>query len=87
MLLFVLEKHQVNHLIYSLIASTGPLIIFEHLQACVEFNRGRYSDSLELYKVCDIALLFVNRKQHFIYVNALHMYLLLSVYYLASTFL
>lgn len=22
------------------------------LQACVQFNRGRYSDSLELYKVC-----------------------------------
>lgn len=33
-------------------------ILTKYLQACVEFNRGRYSDSLELYKVRSIAIFF-----------------------------
>jgi len=34
----------------------------EYLQACVEFNRGRYSDSLDLYKVGSIAIFFAIEK-------------------------
>lgn len=46
------------------------------MQACVEFNRGRYLDSLELYKVCYLHLFFNSNKIRFL---SILLYILLSL--------
>lgn len=57
----------------------------KHFQACVEFNRGRYSDSLELYKVCNTAIFFDAWKQLFYFFDKGLNTLLLSVSTLPSS--